>query len=104
MTCDARDARKAELHNPSLYKENMFFVLLVLLLSQTHVLGTFFSGRNKNAINLFAAKSEEVIDQKQRSDAALKKGIAKFYDEVSLYHSQLSFMESSQQSLFFLQK
>ena len=58
-------------------------VFLALLLSQANVLGTFLSVR-KNAMKLLAAKSDEAVDHKQRSDADLKKGIAKFYDEVSL--------------------
>lgn len=54
-------------------------VVLIWLIVQYNVLGSFLSAQ-RNAVKLVLATNND----KHRSDADLKKGIAKFYDEVCL--------------------
>lgn len=55
-------------------------IFVLLIASQSAVLGSLFSARLSSPMHL-VAKADGVVD-KEQSDADLKKGIAKFYDEV----------------------
>ena len=60
--------------------KKFFVVFVMVLISQANVLASF-PALHKNVMKLLAARSDESVGN-QRSDAELKKGIAKFYDEV----------------------